>query len=462
MGRLLVKHIFSLVTCSDRDEILSDVDLFCENGIIREIGKNISAKVPDKDTEVIDGSRYILYPGLVNTHHHLYQTFSRNLKDAQNLELFDWLKYLYEIWKNLNEDTVYYSSMTGMAELLKTGCTTCLDHHYVFPEGTSGVSLLSQQFRAADELGMRFYATRGSMDLSVKDGGFPPDSVTQTVDEIMRDSEEVIDRFHDPAPFSMHRVALAPCSPFSVSRELLSETAVIARKKHVRLHTHVAETKDEENYTLQKYGVRPLAYMEEVGWTGPDVWYAHGIHFNSDELKKLAATGTGVAHCPASNMKLSSGVAKIPEMLKLGVPVGLAVDGSASNDGSSLLEEIRTCYLLHRLTWSKAAPSGYDILKLATRGSARLLGRDDIGSVEAGKAADFFMIDCNRIALAGALSDPADILGTVGYRSDVSYTVVNGKVVVKDGRLVNVDEEKLSENARKEVERYLSRSGLRG
>lgn len=328
----------------------------------------------------------------------------------------------------------------------------------MFPEGTTGVSLLTQQFRAADELGMRFYATRGSMDLSVKDGGLPPDSVTQSVDEIMRDSEEAIDRFHDPQPFAMHRVALAPCSPFSVSRTLLEESAGLARRKHVRLHTHVAETKDEENYTLAKYHMRPLAYMESVGWTGADVWYAHGIHFNTEELKKLAATGTGVAHCPISNMKLASGVARIPEMLKLGVPVGLAVDGSASNDGSDLLEEIRVCYLLHRLTWSKDAPSGYDILKLATRGSARLLGRDDIGCVAKGKAADFFMIDRQQIALTGADFDPANVLGTVGYKGSVSFTIVAGRVVVKDGKLVNADEEKIAAEAGKQVRKYLGKS----
>jgi len=457
MGKLLVSNVSSVVTCNDRDEVLSGADVLSENGVITAVGKDLEKDPRAEGAEKIDGSHYILYPGLVNTHHHLYQTFSRNLKEVQNMELFDWLKYLYEIWKNLDEDTVYYSSVTGMGELLKTGCTTCLDHHYVFPEGTTGISVLGQQFRAADELGMRFYATRGSMDLSKKDGGLPPDSVTQTVDEIMKDSEEVIDRFHDPRPFAMHRVALAPCSPFSVSRTLLEETAKLARKKHVRLHTHVAETKDEENYTLEKYGLRPLAYMEKVGWTGNDVWYAHGIHFNTDELKLLAETGTGVAHCPISNMKLASGVARIPEMLKLGVPVGLAVDGSASNDGSDLLEELRVCFLLHRLNWSKDAPSGYDVLKMATRGSARLLGRDDIGSVEAGKAADFFMIDENRLCMTGACFDPANVLGTVGYKGNVDYTVVNGEVVVKDGKLTKVDEEKLTAEAGVQVRKYLRR-----
>ncbi len=459
MRQLLIRNIASVVTCNDRDEVLRDTDILMEDGVIRTIGKNLQMSPEASEAEEIDGRHHILYPGLVNTHHHLYQTFSRNLKEVQNMELFDWLRYLYEIWKNLNEETVYYSSVTGMAELLKTGCTTCLDHHYVFPAGTSGTALLGQQFRAADELGMRFYATRGSMDLSVKDGGLPPDTVTQTVDEIMRDSEEVIRRFHDPSDYAMHRVALAPCSPFSVSRELLTESAKLARRMHVRLHTHVAETRDEENYTLARYGLRPLAYMEEVGWTGPDVWYAHGIHFTTEELKKLAETGTGVAHCPISNMKLSSGVARIPEMLRLGVPVGLAVDGSASNDGSDLLEEIRAAYLLHRLHSGKEAPGGYEILKLATRGSARLLGRSDIGSVEAGKAADVFMIDENRIDLTGACFDPANMLGTVGYKGSTAYTIVNGRVAVRDGHLVMADEDRLAEQARACVKKYLGRRG---
>ncbi len=240
------------------------------------------------------------------------------------------------------------------------------------------------------------------MDLSQKDGGLPPDSVVQSIDEIMTDSERLVRVWHDPERFSMRQVALAPCSPFSVSGDLLRESAVLARSLGVRLHTHVAETKDEENFTLERFGMRPLAYMRTLGWTGPDVWYAHGIHFTSRELQDLAETGTGVAHCPISNMKLVSGVCKVPEMLRAGVPVGLAVDGSASNDGSNLLEELRVAYLLHRLTWSREAPSGYELLKVATRGSARLLGRDDIGCLAPGMAADLFMVRLDRLELVGA------------------------------------------------------------
>lgn len=448
---MLVKNVKYLVTCDEENRVLRDVNVFVRDGVIESIGT-----AEETADEVIDGSHMVMYPGLINTHHHLYQTFSRNLPEVQNMELFPWLKTLYEIWKNLNPDVVYYSSLTGMGELLKTGCTCCLDHHYVFPSGT-GMDLMDAQFAAADTLGMRFYATRGSMDLSVKDGGLPPDSVVQTVDEIMRDSEDVVKKYHDPSRYSMHRVALAPCSPFSVSADLLRESAKLARKLHVRLHTHLAETKDEENYTLERFGLRPLEYMESLGWIGEDVWYAHGIHFNDAELKRLAETKTGVAHCPISNMKLSSGIARIPEMLKLGVPVGLAVDGSASNDGSNLLEELRTGFLLHRLNSSSAAPSGYDMLKVATNGSASILGRDDIGQIAVGKAADFFMIDMDRIALTGAQFDVASMLGTVGFKGNADYTVVNGKVVVRDGQLVGMDEADLTLKATQCVETYLSR-----
>ena len=451
MADLLVKNIGYVVTCDDDDRILKNANVFVRDGVIDYIGNEAIAA-----DEVIDGTGMVMYPGLINTHHHLYQTFSRNLPEVQNMELFPWLKYLYEIWKNLDEKVVYYSSLTGMGELLKTGCTTCLDHHYVFPEGT-GDRLMDAQFSAADTLGMRFHATRGSMDLSVKDGGLPPDSVVQTVDEILRSSERTVSRFHDPGQYSMHQVALAPCSPFSVSADLLRESAKLARSLGVRLHTHLAETKDEEAYTTEHFHMRPLEYMESLGWTGPDVWYAHGIHFNDEELRFLAETDTGVAHCPVSNMKLSSGIARIPEMLKLGVPVGLAVDGSASNDGSSLIEEMRVAYLLHRLNSSNEAPSGYDILKMATRGSAKTLGRDKLGAIACGMAADFFMIRQNRLALVGTQMDVGSMLATVGFRESVDITVVNGKVVVRDGKLLNVDEERIAREACQTWRGYLNK-----
>ncbi len=451
MSTLLIKNIRTLVSCDDSDTVYDQVDLYAEDGVIRAIG----ASLPRSADVVLDASHMLCYPGLVNTHHHLYQVFSRNLPEVQNMELFDWLKTLYEIWKNLDADVVRLSSLTGMGELMKHGCTTCFDHHYVFPHGSG--DLLGAQFAAADALGMRFHASRGSMDLSVKDGGLPPDSVVQTVDEILRDSADAIGRFHDPKPYAMHRVALAPCSPFSVSADLLRESAVLARQYGVRLHTHLCETKDEEDYMLAREGVRPLAYMERLGWIGSDVWYAHGIHFNDAELKLLADTGTGVAHCPISNMKLASGVARVPEMLKLGVPVGLAVDGSASNDGSSLMEELRVAYLLHRLHSSHAAPSGYDILKLATRGSARLLGRADVGQLAVGKCCDLFLVDARRLELVGGLYDPKSVLATVGLRGAVDTTVVNGRVTVEHGRLVTVDEDRLAAEADQVCKTYLNR-----
>ena len=425
-GTLLVKNVKHLVTCDGDDRLLDGVDVFIRDGVIAGIGQEAGTQesgTQESGTaeDVIDASNMVMYPGLINTHHHLYQTFSRNLPQVQNMELFPWLKTLYEIWKHVDEDVVCYSALTGMGELLKTGCTTCLDHHYVFP-GSAGDGLLDAQFGAADALGIRFHATRGSMDLSVKDGGLPPDSVVQTVDQILKDSERAVKKFHDKSRYSMHQVALAPCSPFSVTGTLLKESAQLARELGVRLHTHLAETKDEERFTTERFGMRPLEYMESLGWMGEDVWFAHGIHFTEDELKRLA------------------------------------VDGSASNDGSNLLEEMRVAYLLHRLWWSRQAPSAYDILKIATRGSARVLGRDDLGQIAVGMAADFFLVDMNRMELTGAQFDPKSMLCTVGLKGSVDYTVVNGEIVVKEGRLVRVDEERTVEKANLAVKKYMGRS----
>lgn len=451
MASLLIKNIRSIVTVDDKDQVFENANIYIEDGVIRSIGD----EAPQAD-ELLDGTGHYCYPGLINTHHHYYQTFTRNLPQVQNLELFDWLKTLYEIWKGLEEDMVYYSAQVGMGDLMKNGCTTSFDHHYVFPS-VAGGRLIDRQMDAARDLGVRFHASRGSMSLSVKDGGLPPDSVVQSTEEILADSQRLIEAYHDPSPFSMRQIALAPCSPFSVTADLMRETADLARAKGVRLHTHLGETLDEEAYTLSRVGMRPLAYMESLGWVGPDVWYAHGIHFNDQELQLLADTGTGVAHCPVSNMKLSSGIARIPDMLKLGVPVGLAVDGSASNDGSNLLEEIRVGYLLHRLGSSNKAPSGYDMLKLATRGSARILGRNDIGSLEAGKAADLFLVDSRNLALVGTSQDPKSLLATVGLHHPVDYTVINGKIVVRNGRLTTIDEEKVIAKANELVAELLKK-----
>ena len=450
MSTLLLKNLKAVVTCDGDDRVLNDADILCENGIITAVGKGLNA---DAD-RVIDGTHLLCYPGLVNTHHHFYQIFSRNLPQVQGLQLFDWLTALYTIWEKLDAEVVYLSSQCALAALLKSGCTTAFDHHYVFP-GDSSLDLLDAQFAAADALGARIVASRGSMNLSKKDGGLPPDTVVQSTDAILKDSQKAVEKYHDRSVGAMRNVALAPCSPFSASSDLYRESAILARDLDVRLHTHLCETLDEENYTLSAFGMRPLAYMQSLGFIGHDVWYAHGIHFNDEELKLLADTGTGIAHCPASNMKLASGAARIPEMLKLGVPVSIAADGSASNDGSDLLQELRLGYLLGRVKYGDDAPTAYDYLKIATNGGAKVLGRNDIGSIEVGKCADLFMVDSRRLDIVGAAYSPENLPAAVGFSGAVDYTVVNGKVVVENGRLTAVDEEKLSAESERKIQEYL-------
>ena len=444
-----LQNIDTIVTCDPNDHLYFHTDLWFEDGQILCIGD--CERTPDA---AYDCSGMIVYPGLINVHHHLYQYFTRNLQKVQNYELFDWLKALYGVWKNLNEKTVLLSSCAGMAELMRYGCTTCFDHHYVFPQHAG--DLLAAQFEAADVLGIRMHASRGSMDLSEKDGGLPPDSVVQTVDEILKDSEDDIRRYHDRNRYSMRQIVLAPCSPFSASETLYRESAALARQYGVRLHTHLCETKDEEAYTLSVFGKRPYDYIASLGWTGPDVFYAHGIHFNDRELDDIAAAGTGIAHCPVSNMKLSSGVMRLPDMLDRGITVGLAVDGSASNDGSDLMDEMRVAYLVHRLTWGNRAPNGYVILKAATAGSAKVLGRDDLGSIEPKKAADVFAIRKNSTDLLCAIDDPMNLFGTVGYHRPCDLVFVNGKLTVQDGRLTGLDEDALLYLSRQELGRLLS------
>lgn len=449
MGTVLLKNASAIISCDEENKIYYNADMYIRDGEIISIGT-----VDLKADECYDMTGKYIYPGLVNTHHHLYQTFTRNLLKVQKMELFDWLTTLYEIWRGIDEETIYLSSLVGMGELIKYGCTTCFDHHYVFPRNNSEY-FIDRQFEAADKLGIRFYASRGSMSLGKKDGGLPPDDLVQDVDTILSDSKRLAEKYHDSSRLAMHRVAFAPCSPFSVTPKLLEESAELARRLGVRLHTHVAETKDEESFCISKLGMRPLEFMESVGWTGSDVWYAHGIHFNNDELKLLAKTGTGVAHCPVSNMKLASGVCRVPEMLDMGVKVGLAVDGSASNDCSNLMAEMRAAYLLHRLTYSSKAPSGAEILKLATAGSAQILGRDDIGSLKPGAAADMFAIDAESLELAGTFTDPAGILATVGYSKPADYVFINGKLVCEAGRLKGIDEEEIAKAANKKVKELI-------
>lgn len=438
MKKLLLRNIHHLVTMNEQREQLQNFDLLIKGNRISKIAQSISGE----NTEVIDCSLKLVIPGLVNSHHHLFQTLTRNIPLVQNKKLFQWLTNLYEIWKYLDDDSVYYSTQIGCGELLKTGCTCTTDHHYLYPKHLQ-TDIPAIQFEAAANLGIRFCPTRGSMSMGKKDGGLPPDSVIQDEETILRHSEETIQKFHDPSPLSMRQVHLGPCAPFNVTLDLMRETAGLARKYGVRLHTHLGETKDEDEYCLQNYGKRPLQLMEELDWIGEDVWYAHGIHFNDDELKLLDQTKTGIAHCPASNMRLGSGIAHIPEMLKMGIPVGLAVDGSASNDCSDLVGEMRIALLLHRVNSGADAITAEQVLETATMGSAKLLGRTDIGSLEVGKAADIAIFDLNKLEYTGALSDPLAALVFSGFNHQAFMTIVNGEIVVNDGMLVPVDESEI-------------------
>ncbi len=396
--------------------------------------------------EEIDCSRHVVVPGFINTHHHFCQTLTRALPAVQNAPLFDWLVHLYEVWKGIDAEAVRLSSLLAMGELLKTGCTCTTDHHYLYPRGFRE-DLTGLQFEAARTLGMRFAACRGSMSRSRKDGGLPPDSVVQTEEEILEDSRRVIARYHDPDPLAMRKVMLAPCSPFSVSRGLMVRTAELAREHGVRLHTHLAETRDEEEYCLATYGRRPLALMADWGFIGRDVSYAHGIHFDDGELDLLAATGTSVAHCPSSNMRLGSGIARVKEMLERGINVGLAVDGSASNDSSDYLGEMRAALLLQRVRYGAGALAAADVFRLATENGARLLGFSGLGRVREGWAADLAVFDVHRLEYAGALADPPAALLLAGISHQAAFTIVNGRLAVRDGRLVGIDEEILAREA---------------
>lgn len=439
---ILLKNISQVVTFNSKNEILNEVDILISNNEIISISKNISV---DEAVEVIDCTNLLALPGFINTHHHLYQTLFRGIQEVQEKPLFPWLVGLYEFWKYIDAEAVYYGALVGFSELLRTGCTTTMDHHYVFPENKSS-TLIDEQLRAASQIGIRFHATRGSMSLGRSDGGLPPDCVVQRPDTILEDCERVINKYHDNSKFAMQRIALAPCSPFSVSKALMIQSRDLARKKGVMLHTHLAETKDEENFCIERYGRRPVELMEELGWIGPDVWFAHVIHLNQREMDVLK--GSGVAHCPSSNMKLNSGICPTSELLKAGVKVSIAVDGSASNDGSNMWEEVRRAYLLNHLKYGTEGLNAYEVLKLATRGGAEVLGRDDIGILENGKAADIVLFDLNDIAYAGC-HDPLVGLVTCGNTSLTKMTIVNGKVVVKDGILLSMNTENIRKEAHK-------------
>lgn len=441
MSSILLKNIYTLMTSTDEKD-QKNVDVLIKDNLIEKIGKNL----PDKADRTIDCSSCVVLPGFVNTHHHFYQTLTRNLPEVQNSKLFIWLTYLYEIWKKIDPEAVKYSSLLAMAELMKTGCTATTDHHYLYPKGFDG-DIMSIQFSAADTLGMRFSPTRGSMSLSRKDGGLPPDSVVQSEDEILSDSERVIKLFHDPDPMAMHKVVLAPCSPFSVTKSLMSESARLARKYSVRLHTHLCETIDEEETCMKMYGIRPVELMQECSLIGPDVFYAHGIHFNDEELKVLKETGSQVAHCPSSNMRLGSGICRVREMLDMGITVGIGVDGSASNDSSDMLGEMRMALLLQRVKNGSDSLSARDVIKMATVNGASMLGYGKLGKIKEGWGADIAIFDVSGISYAGAQSDPVAALLFTGISHESKYTIINGKVTVDNGKLVNFDEEELSRKA---------------
>lgn len=444
MSSLLIKNVKEIVTMDSERTRLKGYSLLIKDNKISKIADKIGSQAD----EVIDGSDYFLYPGLINTHHHFYQTLTRNIPQVQNAELFNWLKYLYSIWSRLTPEAVYYSSLVAMGELLKTGCTTAVDQFYVFPKGQSK-TLVDEEFKAAREIGIRFHGCRGSMSLSRKDGGLPPDSVVQTEEEILSDSQRVIEKYHNYRSFAMQRVVLAPCSPFSVTENLLRESIKLARNYKVESHTHLAETKDEDEFCQKTFGLRPLKYMEKVGWLGDDVWFVHCVHLSESEIDLLAETGTGVAHCPVSNQKLASGAANIPYMLKKKVAVGLAVDGSASNDSSNMIAELKAAFLMHRLIYGISSISAEEVLCMATNGGRDILNQPEIGSIEEGKAADMFLINTKKLGFAGGLSDSVSALVTSGDSQIVDITIVNGKIVVRDGRLVNIDEDEVVEKANK-------------
>lgn len=476
MPTLLVKNAY-LVTMDDHQREIPEGGLFVRDGFIEQAGP--SAELPAEADELLDLRGHILLPGLVNTHHHFYQTLTRALPAAQDANLFNWLKTLYPIWARLTPADIFTSTQTALAELALSGCTTASDHLYLFPNGAR----LDDEIEAALTVGLRLQASRGSMSLGASQGGLPPDSVVDGEEHILADSRRLIERYHDPLPGAMTQIVLAPCSPFSVTGELMKQSAQLARAYGVHLHTHLAETEDEQDFCLEKFGHRPVAYMQSLGWTGPDVWFAHSVHVSREEIEVFATRQCGVAHCPTSNMRLASGIPPIQAMLAAGVHVGLGADGSASNDGSHLLAEVRQAMLLARLKagldgFSRSetsSPSGTGVrgegekpvagtralmtareaLRLGTSGGAQVLGRNDIGSLEPGKCADFFAVNLNRLEYAGALHDPLAAL-IFCQPQRVDYTVVGGKFVVKDGELVTLDTGALVERHNQAANRLLA------
>lgn len=432
MSCLLLQNA-NLLACMDADNSeLKNSSVWIVDGIIRGIGADPSwAEHAD---EIINLEHHVLMPGLVNTHHHLFQTLTRNIPGSQNASLFGWLQTLYPIWSRLTPEAIHVSTLIGMAELILSGCTTTSDHLYLYPNGVR----LEDQIEAAQLIGMRFHAMRGSMSIGVSQGGLPPDSLTEIEATILKECQRLIETWHDPKPGSMLHVGVAPCSPFSVTTDLMRESALLAREYGVRLHTHLAENDDDIAYSREKFGMRPGEYAESLGWTGEDVWHAHCVKLDDQEIDLFAASHTGVAHCPCSNMRLGSGIAPIRRMIDRRVRVGLGVDGSASNDSSHLLAEARQALLLQRVHLGGDALSAREALQLATRGGASVLGRADIGSIEIGKVADLVAWRTDTLALSGGLSDPLAAL-IFCQPPQVNWSIINGRVVVRDGQLQTID-----------------------
>jgi len=439
---IVIKNAQSVLTMDDERRELRAVDIHVRDGQIAAIGQGLRIT---KTTDVIDGSSCIVTPGLVNTHHHLYQTLTRAVPGGQDALLFGWLQTLYPIWAKFSPEHMRISALVGLAELALSGCTMSSDHLYLFPNG----SRLDDTISAAQEIGLRFFPTRGAMSIGQSLGGLPPDSLVEREEDILNDCIRVVDQFHDPNPSAMVRVGIAPCSPFSVSRELMRDAALLARDKGVYLHTHLAENDEDVAYSLEKFGCRPGQYAEDLGWTGPDVWHAHCVKLDTEEQTLFAQTKTGVAHCPCSNCRLGSGIAPIRQMRDRGVPVGLGVDGSASNDAGNLILEARQAMLLQRVSKGSDAMSAREALEIATRGGADILGRPECGRIAIGKRADIAIWDANCLENAGSW-DPAALL--LAGPTKVKHLIVDGRMIVEDGQLLSVDLPRLIDHQRKLAE----------
>ncbi|GHD99521.1 hydroxydechloroatrazine ethylaminohydrolase [Defluviimonas sp. 20V17] len=427
MTETLLRAARCVVTMNDAGEELADCDILLRGGTIAAVGQGLTTK-----GEVIDARRCLVTPGLINTHHHLYQSMTRAVPGAQDAPLFGWLRRLYPIWARMGPEEMHVAALAGLAELALSGCTLSADHQYIFPNGAR----LDDSIAAAQRIGLRLHATRGAMSIGESAGGLPPDSMVETETAILEDSIRVIDTFHDPAPGAMVQVALAPCSPFSVSRELMRDTALLARDKGVMLHTHLAENDEDIAYSQAMFGCRPGQYAEDLGWTGPDVWHAHCVKLDADEIALFGRSGTGVAHCPCSNCRLGSGIAPVRGMRDAGVKLGIGVDGSASNDAGNLIAEARQAMLLQRVSLGADAMSPREALRMVTRGGAEVLGRADLGRIAPGLRADLALWDICGVESAGSW-DPAALL--LAGPTRVQHLFVEGRQVVRDGALTTID-----------------------